>query len=178
MKPPPRPGPLATIVVAALAFAVFWFGLRSVVRRTREASAPAASASVATSSSEIGSTGSGVWPLPKAPIDRAGQRGVARLDVTMRIDGLDVALDQRPTCRDGARRWIGRAQGDAPGSFDQAALGTCLASIARDRRDRMLVAVIARAGSQVPTTYRDALEAELRRLGVEDVVVDPRGWPR
>jgi hypothetical protein len=179
----PRPGPVATLVVAAGVCGVFFMGLRSMRLAPGPASSDAASGA-ATSLAERdaapapllsnGSGEGGYMPLPRALVERAAERGVLRIDVIIRADGLDFLAAGSAVCRDGAHRWVGRAMGDAPGSYDDSALRRCLLSIGQDLRGRMPVAVVSRAGTSVPLTFRDALVANLRTLGLPEVLIDAR----
>ena len=171
MQQPPRPGPIGTLVVGAAIIGVFYMGMRSM---NREMARQAPSAPTPAMSISGAPRAMGPLPIPQALVEKAAERGIARIDVTMRVDGLDVAFNGSLACREGNRRLIGRASDGATGSFDAAALDGCIAGLLRDRRKPMPVAIVDRAGPMVPVTYRDALVAELRKAGVEEVVVDTR----
>jgi hypothetical protein len=140
-------------------------------QRRALASADAAPAPPAPES--VASGGTIVPQIPFALVADAGKTPIARLDVTLRVDGLDLVLDGAQTCREGNRRMVGRESGGALGSFDEKALLTCLTVVRASRPEARLVALVGRAGPAVPTTYLDALSAALRRGGVFDVVVAP-----
>jgi hypothetical protein len=108
--------------------------------------------------------------LPTIPPALAGdaKTPVARLDVVLRVDGLDVTLDGAPICRDGHRRLVGREPGGVAGSFDEPALLACVRAV--KPADRRLIALVTRAGAAVPTTFEDALVAALKRAGADEVV--------
>ncbi len=145
-----------------------WLGLRSMTEKQRAALAPHADASVAAPLASSGPTL--VVPIPKAILESAGKTPLARLDVVLRVDGLDLWLDGAPACRDGHRRRVGRAPDGATGSFDEPALSACVAVVRAQRQEARVVAIVTRAGPAVPSTYGDALLAALRRAGIVDVV--------
>jgi hypothetical protein len=66
---------------------------------------------------------------------------------------------------------VQRAPGGEAGSFDDKALAACLdaARIA----ERKPIALVSLAGPLVPTTFRDALIASLKRAGVADAIATP-----
>lgn len=163
---------LGTILVAAAIVVSSWLALRSMTDKQRSARGPTADAS----SRAMPAVSSGVTlvpPIPAAIVADAGKTPLARLDVTLRVDGLDLALDGAQACRDGSKRMVGRDPSGALGSFDEKALLTCVTLVRAARPEARVVAMIGRAGPAVPSTFVDALIAALKRGGVEDVVVGP-----
>lgn len=112
-----------------------------------------------------------ILPIPTQILADAGKTNVLRLDVVLRVDGLDVTADGAPACRDGNKRLIGRASSGAAGSFDESALLACISGLRQKVPTHKPVALVTRAGPAVPATYLDALSAALGRAGVGDIVV-------
>jgi hypothetical protein len=107
--------------------------------------------------------------IPQGLVEDA-KTPVLRLDVVLRVDGVDVTADGAPACREGNKHLIGRAADGAVGSFDERALTMCIAKLRTERPAARPIALVARAGPAVPTTYLDALAAALARAGVADVI--------
>lgn len=143
------------VAVIALSF----FALRSMTAKQRAAFADAGAAQDAPAI--------GLPTIPPALVADA-KTPVARLDVVLRVDGVDVTLDGAPICRDGHRRLVGREPGGVAGSFDEPALIACVRAVKPE--GRRMIALLTRAGPAVPTTFEDALVAALRRAGAEEVV--------
>lgn len=165
---------LGTLVAIAGVVAIAWLGLRSMTAKQRAAFAP--DAAPHGSESDASPSGAGttlVHPIPQAILDDAGKTPVARLDVVIRVDGLDLALDGAPACRDGHHRQVGRAPGGGPGSFDAPALSACVAALRAQKPGARMVAMVTRAGPAVPATHGEALIAALRAAGIADVVAAP-----
>jgi len=160
--PQTRGGGLGSIVAIGGVVVIGWLALR---RMTEAQRARVADAGIAATTA-----GSVVAPpIPPALLEDA-RSPVLRLDVVLRVDGLDVIADGAPACRDGTKRLIGRASGDAPGSFDENSLVACVTKLRADRPAARPIAIVSRAGPAVPLTYFDALVAALGRAGVPDVV--------
>lgn len=166
----PRGSSMGTVVAAVGIAVLSWLALRQMTAAQQKAlaniDAPPAAPAVSSGTTTVP-------PIPPAILADAGKTPVARLDVTLRVDGLDLVLDGAQTCRQGARRMVGRDPGGAVGSFDESALNACIAQIRGTRADARIVAMVSRAGPAVPTTYVDALSAALHRAGIADVVVTP-----
>lgn len=166
-----RSGALGIIVVAIAVVGVSWMGLRAMRRaeeRARDAADAASAAPTRDPSTPI------VPQIPSEIIADAGKMQVARVDLVLRVDGVAVSSEGAPACRRDNRSTIGReANGGAPGSFDEAALQTCLAMLRAQLAGKVVVAAITRAGPVVPTEFLDALAAAVRRAGIEQVVVQP-----
>jgi hypothetical protein len=112
-----------------------------------------------------------ILPIPTQILASAGKQQVLRLDIVLRVDGLDVTADGAPACRDGNKRLIGRATNGPAGSFDENALSACIGALRAKVPTYKPVALVTRAGPAVPTTYLDALQAALGRCGISDIVV-------
>ncbi len=159
-----------TLLAAAFVVGLSWFGIRKMTDTQKELLKQIDAATAPTSSGA--STGQQlVLPIPTHILQNAGKTPVLRLDVTVRVDGLDVTADGAPACRDGHKRLIGRASSNAPGSFDEGALLACIGALRAKQATHKPVALVTRAGAAVPATYLDALQAALGRAGVTDVVV-------
>jgi hypothetical protein len=148
---------LGSVIAIAAVIGISFFALRSMTARQRaaftDAGASPAHSALAT--------------IPPALLGDA-RTPVARLDVVLRVDGLDATLDGAPICRDGHRRLIGREPGGVAGSFDEPALLACVRAV--KPADKRMIALVTRAGPAVPTTYEDALVAALKRAGADEVV--------
>ncbi|MBI2395691.1 MAG: hypothetical protein HYV09_39360 [Deltaproteobacteria bacterium] len=159
---------IGTVIAIVAVVGLSWLSLRKMTEAQRGAlvdAAPAQSAAPA---------GTPMIPqIPPALRADAGKTPIARVDVTLRVDGLDVTLDGAPACRDGNKRLIGRGSGGAAGSFDEVALDRCLQPFRAARAGSRFVAFVQRAGPAVPTTYVDALAAALKRAQIDDVLVTP-----
>lgn len=159
---------IGTVVAVVAVAGLSWLSLRKMTEAQRSALADAGPADSGAA------PGPRVVPqIPPALLADAGKTPIARVDVTLRVDGLDVTLDGAPSCREGNKRLIGRASGGAAGSFDEAALERCLQPFRAARAGSRLVAFVQRAGPAVPTTFVDALSAALRRAQMDDVIVSP-----
>ena len=160
---------LGSVVVIAGIVGLSWLALRKMTETQKEllakVDAAVAVSGGATSGQQI------ILPMPSQILANAGKSPILRLDVVLRVDGLDVTADGAPTCRDGNRRLIGRASGGANGSFDENALIACIAGLRQKLPTHKAVALVTRAGPAVPTTYLDALQAALGRAGITDIVV-------
>jgi hypothetical protein len=146
------------VIAVVAVIAISYFALRSMTAKQRAAFADAGNAQAAPT---------GLPTIPPALVGDA-KTPVARLDVVLRVDGLDVTLDGAPICRDGHRRLVGREPGGVAGSFDEPALLACVR--ARKPAEKKLIALVTRAGPAVPATYEDALVAALKRAGADEVV--------
>ncbi len=159
-------GAVGSIVAIAGVVVISWLGLRRMTEAQKalvhDAGAPASS----TVNSVL------VPPIPPGLVDDA-KSPVLRLDVVLRVDGVDVTADGAPACRDGSKRLIGRGADGTIGSFDENALVACVTKLRADRPGAKPVALVSRAGPAVPSTYLDALRAALGRAGVPDVVSNP-----
>lgn len=158
-----------SLVVIAGVVGLSWLALRKMTDTQKEllarVDAAVAQSSGATSGQQI------VLPIPTQIVASAGKTPILRLDVVLRVDGLDVTADGAPSCRDGNRRLVGRASSGASGSFDENALLACVAGLRQTLPTHRAVALVTRAGPAVPTTYLDALQAALGRAGITDIVV-------
>lgn len=153
------------MVAIAGVVVIGWLAVRQMTAAQR--------ALVADSGTSAATTISSVVAPPILPGLVEGEKTpVLRLDVVLRVDGLDVTADGAPSCRDGGKRLIGRAADGAPGSFDERALLACLTTLRAGRPTARPIAIVTRAGPAVPETYVDALAAALRRAGVPHVVKD------
>jgi len=161
---------IGTVIAAVGVLVISWLALRSMNEAQRRA---LAKLDAAPEPVTIASGGTIVPQIPPQVLADAGKTPIARLDVTLRVDGLDLVLDGAQTCREGNRRMVGRESGGALGSFDEKALLACLTLVRASRPDARIVALIGRAGPAVPSTYMDALSAALHRGGIGDVVVTP-----
>lgn len=161
-RPPTRGGGLGSIVAIGGVAVIGWLALRKMTEAQRALATDAGIAAATTGSVFVPPIPPGLIPDARTP--------VLRLDVVLRVDGLDVTADGAPACRDGDKRLIGRASGDALGSFDESALVACVTKLRGDRPAARPIAVVSRAGPAVPLTYFDALVAALGRAGVPDVV--------
>jgi hypothetical protein len=150
---------IGTVIAAVAVLGLSWLALRSMTAKQRAAFADAGPA--------VSPVATGLPTIPPALLGDA-KTPVARLDVVLRVDGVDATLDGAPICRDGHRRRVGRASGGANGSFDEPALIACVRAV--KPADRKLVALVTLAGPAVPPTFVDALVAALRRAGADDVV--------
>jgi hypothetical protein len=165
-------GALGTVVVAVFVLGLSWYALKKMTDTQKDLlqkvdAAVVAQSSGATSGQQM------VLPIPTHILASAGKTPILRLDVTVRVDGLDVTADGAPACRDGHKRLIGRASSNAPGSFDEGALIGCISALRAQHAAAKPVALVTRAGAAVPATYLDALKAALGRAGVTDTVVAP-----
>jgi hypothetical protein len=158
---------LGTLVVVAGVVFISWLALRRMTE-TQKALLGAIDAAVAAHSGALAETPL-VPPIPSAIAADAGKQPLLRLDVVVRVDGLDVTANGAPSCRDGHKRLIGRKTGGAAGTFDEGALASCIRRLLADHPNARSVAVVTRAGPAVPTTQFDALTAALGRAGVSDV---------
>jgi hypothetical protein len=152
---------LGTVVAIVGVFVIGWLGLRKMTA-TQQALAIDAGV-VSTASSVV------VPPIPPGLVEDA-KTPVLRLDVVLRVDGVDVTADGAPACREGNRHLIGRGSDGANGSFDENALVACIRKLCAERAAARPIAIVSRAGPAVPVTYFDALVAALGRAGVADVV--------
>lgn len=159
-----RAGGLGSIVAIVGVVVISWLGLRKMTE-AQKALVPDTGAASTASSLIVPPIPPGLVPDAKTP--------VLRLDVELRVDGVDVTADGAPACRDGNKRLIGRASGGAIGSFDEGALVACVTKLRADRPAAQPIAIVTRAGPAVPSTFFDALRAALTRAGVADVVVHP-----
>lgn len=160
-----------TLIVAVAVLGLSWWGLKRMTETQKEllGKLDGAIATVATSGASTGQQM--MLPIPSQILESAGKTPVLRLDIVVRVDGLDVTADGAPACRDGHRRLIGRSSGNAPGSFDESALTACIAALRTKQPGHKPVALVTRAGPAVPATFFDALQAALGRAGVTDVVL-------
>lgn len=161
-----RGSAFGTVIALTAILVISWLALQKMTAAQRARLTPDAAIAAPPAS-----PGAQVMPTIPAPIlsaAAAAKTPVARLDVVVRVDGLDLTLDGAPVCRDGHRRLVGRAPGGEAGSFDETALVACMQGFRAS--DGQLVALITRAGASVPRTFVDALSAALRRGGAHDVV--------
>jgi hypothetical protein len=163
---------LGTVVVAVFVIGLSWYGLRKMTDTQKELVAKI-DAAVTAQTSGASSGQQMVLPIPTHIVANAGKTPILRLDITVRVDGLDVTADGAPACRDGHKRLIGRASSNAAGSFDESALIGCIGALRAQHAAAKPVALVTRAGPAVPTTYFDALKAALGRAGITDTVVAP-----
>lgn len=165
---------IGTVVAAVAVLVIGWLGVRNLTERQVQAHSDAGVVD-AQSAEASPATPLLVPQIPAAIASSAtkAKTPLARLDVTVRVDGLDLALDGAPTCREQGKRLVGRASGGAAGSFDETALATCVTIARTGRPDARFVAMVGRAGPAVPRTFVDALVAALGRAGITDVVVTP-----
>lgn len=168
-----RGGSLGTLVAAAGVVVIAWLGLRSMNEAQKKAAAPTTDAQLAAPLVSSGVTMVPPIPPPILASASSSKTPIARLDVTLRVDGLDLTLDGAQACRNGSKRMVGRDPGGAVGSFDESALTGCVTLIRGSRPEARVVALVGRAGPAVPTTFVDALVSALKRAGIADVVVTP-----
>ena len=157
-----RGGGLGSIVAIGGVVVIGWLALRKMTDAQRAMITDAGV--VATGANSVV-----VPPIPPGLVADA-KTPVLRLDVVLRVDGVDVTADGAPACRNENKRLIGRASGDAIGSFDENALAACITKLRAERSSARPIAMVSRAGPAVPLTYFDALVAALGRAGVPDVV--------
>lgn len=159
---------LGTLIVIAAIVGLSWLALRKMTETQKELVGKI-DAAVAQQS---GVPGPQLVPtIPEPILASAGKQQVLRLDVVLRVDGLDVTSDGAPACRDGNKRLIGRAPNGPAGSFDESALLACIGALRAKFPTHKPVALVTRAGPAVPETFMDALKAALGRAGVSDIVV-------
>ena len=152
---------LGSIIAIGGVVVIGWLALRKM---TDAQKAIVADAGVATASTNV------VVPPITQGIIADAKTPVLRLDVVLRVDGIDVTADGAPACREGNKHLIGRASDGAAGSFDERALTMCITKLRAERPAAQPIGVVTRAGPAVPATYFDALVAALGRAGVADVV--------
>ena len=127
-------GTAGMLVVAAAVLGLSWWGLRRMTETQKELlgkldAAVSEGGTGATTSTQL------VLPIPSHML--GGKAPVMRLDIVVRVDGLDVTVDGAPACRDGHKRLIGRGSSDAPGSFDEGALIGCINGLRGDGGDAL-----------------------------------------
>ena len=168
----PRTGALGVFVVAIGVVGVSWLGLRAMKRaeeRARDAADAGGTAPTRDPNAPL------VPAIPSDVVADAGKMPIARVDLVLRVDGVAVSSEGAPVCRNNNRSTIGRdPNGGAPGSFDESALQACLVSVLGPMQGKMMpVATITRAGPAVPVEWMEALSAAVKRVGVEQVIVQP-----
>ena len=169
MKGQPRSNPAAMILVGAAILVIGWLAVRQMTESQRKALQQAhPSATTGRDPNAII-----VPPIPSYILADAGTAGVMRIDLVVRVDGVDVASEGAATCRRDNHTVVGRDRGGAVGSFDETALSNCLLGLLSKKGERLPVVTITRAGDAVPKTYLDALVASVKRVGVEHVVLAP-----
>src|SRR5689334_11312884 len=93
---------VGTIVVLVAVVALAWLGIRKMTDTQKElldkADTAFAQSSGASSGQQI------ILPIPTQILADAGKSDVLRLDIVLRVDGLDVTADGAPSCRDGNKR--------------------------------------------------------------------------
>jgi hypothetical protein len=166
----PRSGALGIFVVALGVVGVSYLGLRAMKRaeeRGRDA------ADVGTTAPTRDPNAPLVPAIPSDVIDDAGKTPVARIDLVLRVDGVAVSAEGAPVCRSNNRSTIGRAPDGPAGSFDEGALQACVMSVLAQMSGKAPVATITRAGPAVPVEWMDALSAAVKRIGLQQVIVQP-----
>jgi hypothetical protein len=159
-------------VVAVGVVGMSWLGLRAMKRA--EERARDADAGMGTPA-PTRDPGSPIVPtIPSEVIADAGKTGVGRIDLVLRVDGVAVTSEGAPVCRSNNRSMIGRQpNGGPPGSFDESALQGCFVSVLSQLSGKVPVVSITRAGPAVPVEWMDALSAAVKRIGVQQVLVQP-----
>ena len=164
----PRTGALGMVITALGVLGLSWLALRSMTRAQVDAHADAAAAAAPTTTVDPGPPPPRVTPIPAAIVVDAGKAPIARIDLVLRMDGVDVSFEGAPACRAGNRSLVGNH--GAPGSFDEGALQGCLGSLRATLGGKVAVATVTRAGPAVPVDFVDALIAATHRAGVVDVI--------
>lgn len=167
-----KPGGFGTIVVAAGVIGTSWLAVRQLTKSISE-HAPVADAAPTAFGTGVDPSKPLVPTIPSAIVEDAGKKAIARIDLVLRMDGVDVSAEGAPACRDGNHTRVGRASGGAAGTFDASMLTACITSVLAGIGERVPVATITRAGPAVPSEYVDALAAETKRAGVVQVLVQP-----
>lgn len=173
---PTRSGALGLFIVAAGVLGTSWLALREMnAKLGSDQDAPSSSAPIASGAGDGTRDPSQplVVPIPSAVVDDAGKQLLARVDLVLRVDGVDVTAEGAPACRSAGHSRIGRDPAGAVGSFDERALSACLRDVLSALGDKRAVGSVTRAGGAVPTTYVDALVAVAHRAGIADVTVAP-----
>ena len=166
----PRAGALGFLVVAGAVLLLSWLALRTMGKRLGDSGAAPPAVSATTGRDEAKPL---VPAIPKEIVDDAGKTPIARIDLVLRVDGIDVSSEGAPVCRKDAHTVVGREPNGSAGSFNENALRNCLATVVAAIPEKRPVVTITRAGDAVPTTYLDALIAALKRFGFHDVVPSP-----
>ena len=164
-----RSSPLGTVVVVLAVLILGWLALRQMTK-SQETAYQQGHPSATTGRDPSLPI---VPPIPSQIVADAGKTGVARLDLVLRMDGIDVSSEGAPSCRAHNKTLVGRELGGSAGTFDERALAGCLTSLVLQYGERKPVAVVTRAGDAVPKTHLDALVAAVKRIGIADVVLVP-----
>ncbi|MEO7092710.1 MAG: hypothetical protein ABI175_05635 [Polyangiales bacterium] len=167
----PRGGALGFVVVAGGILLVSWLALRTMGQRLGEGADAGAAPSATTGRDESKPL---VPMIPQQIVADAGKTPIARIDLVLRVDGVDVSSEGAPACRQDNHTTIRREPSTGTvGSFDEGALRTCLLQVMTTIQGKRPVATLTRAGDAVPTTYFEALVAAIKRTGVTEVVASP-----
>ena len=167
----PRTGALGFLVVAGGVLLLSWLALRTMGKRLGDPGGAPPAVSATTGRDESKPL---VPAIPQNIVDDAGKTPIARIDLVLRVDGIDVSAEGAPACRKNGHTQVGREpNGGSAGSFDEGTLRSCLVSVIASIPSKHPVVTITRAGDAVPTTYVDALIAALQRFGITDVVAAP-----
>ncbi len=164
-----RSSPVGMIVVIGAVLVLGYLALRQMTKNQEEAyekTHPSATTGRDPSAPIVP-------PIPSQIIADAGKSGVARIDLVLRMDGVDVSSEGATACRQNNRTLVGKEPGGAAGTFDERALTACIVSLLTRYGERRPVAVLTRAGDAVPKTHLDALVAAIKRAGVAEVVLSP-----
>jgi hypothetical protein len=111
--------------------------------------------------------------VPSQIVVDAGKPGIARVDLVLRVDGVDVSSEGALSCRSSNKTLVGREPGGVAGTFDERALSACITSLLPTFADRKPVALVTRAGDAVPKTHLEALVAAVKRAGISEVILSP-----
>ena len=167
----PRAGALGFVVVAAGVLLLSWLALRTMGKRLGDTADASPAPSATTGRDESKPL---VPVIPKEVIEDAGKTPIARLDLVLRVDGVDVSAEGAPACRQNNHTVVGREpNGGGAGSFDEHALRNCLFTVLATLSGKRPVATLTRAGEAVPSIHFDALIAAIKRVGIADVIASP-----
>ena len=163
------------MIVAVGVAASVGLGLFQMKRSMERAAEKTASSSAASASPSVPGTGRDVLqPVPDELVADAGKAMVGRIDLVLRVDGVQASLEGAPACRHTVRAHestVGVARGGGQGTFDESALDACLASMRMLMRNRPAFVAVRRAGPAIVDAQLDALAAAVRRARWENVRV-------
>jgi hypothetical protein len=167
----PRAGALGFLVVAGGILLLSWLALRTMGKRLGGDVDAGPTTSATTGRDESKPL---VPVIPQEIVIDAGKTPIARIDLVLRVDGIDVSSEGAPACRKDNHTTVRREpNGGGTGSFDENALRTCLLMVTSTIPGKRPVVTVTRAGEAVPTTYFDALVSAVRRMGFTEVVASP-----